>query len=293
MHVAAKCMVLLLFLGLVAACLVSIPSLREGLPLADLTNDGSYLHEFYRMKERAFDRQLGELMMIHFSQVDQSDPLEQVRMLQAWKYVLDNSTYASPLLMDGGESQDHPWLSYYHRFALSIGKAWPCAQVLSNQTCNSLHAPPFLVPKDTFFEVLHQLLAQYPALRNQMALRESPAEPEILASYFPYMARYVRSGEDEAVLKDAMQVEKEVNLDIYEGEDIVRIHSRYLLFAQQGASLWREAGLNLVFAGVGVMALSWLTLVHPTMVLLMGLVVIAVDGLLFGLMFLLRIRFNR
>ncbi len=81
---------LLIFTGYFIMTGIGIPKLQEGQPLSDLAPDDSYLQDYVRISTQSFKYQTGSPTNCYFRYIDQSDPAEQAKMLQALQVAIDS-----------------------------------------------------------------------------------------------------------------------------------------------------------------------------------------------------------
>jgi len=279
-------------LAFLVASLVAAGSISEGLPMEDLAPDTSYIQDYYELQDATFGTQTSESVNMYFKNVDHEDPKVQLKIFEAWDFVLQTSKFASPKGSEGGSSPDSMWLSRMYYFAVQNKlPVTPCRALFLEDVCSQRYAPPVVIPESDFYSILDAFINENPDVKLQVHRGE---KGKVVHSVLMFNLKSFEFKKWSKAYVDITNTEREVNQEVFpnEEEDSVILYSLLLVYAAQDLVLWDEAIQNLALAGAGVLIVCSFTFVHPLMTLLMGLSIFIIDSYLFGLLYFASILFN-
>jgi len=304
MKTPVRVMVIIFFVGYGVMCVALHPTIKNGLPQANLAPDDSFLVDYYDVFENTFDTQVGVDLGLYFQGFDHSSPDKQARILASWGTYL-GSAYTMPLAVDGvegGTSSPINWLTNTLKVGDANNVTVPCRDAGVDAALCVLAAVPFggveprLLPAATFNASLNAALAATPDLTRKVR-RDS--DGVLTGSYITTRALAVANDYplQLAIYKETGQLDDAINAAYFTGAGLeAGEHSAFtfqeqLVFWQQDAFMWSELMNNMAYAGSGVLLVCIMMLVHPVAVIVTAGVGV-VDLFLFGSMVIGNIRFN-
>ena len=302
----ARALIVAAFAAFVAYSGVGIGSLKEGLPLADLAADGTFLRDFLLAEEALFSAESGVYTGLYFYRVDLSPPHAQAAALASWKVV------SADEYVDAANTPTSNWLTETLLVAEATGNTVRCADALAAidtseggasgaALCEAAGGADTLLvsSSDAFYASLETVLKNDPRRADHVSLASDGTTGLVKLPLTFVTSKedvrlkiliYRRMDSMRQLLHEAFFDLPGLRVDVL--RDDVFAYSEYMVFASTESILWGELTRNMLLAGGGVAVASMLLLPRPTAVLLGVAAVACVDMMLFGLMALEGVRFN-